>query len=164
MRSQSGNLGPPLSNSLSRQAGLSLLEVALALAVLTFGLGGVVSLYLSSERSADLTRQRMAAEMLASRKAEALKAAGFNALREHIASHATADKPNQAVYPSGAPLETGLLGQVGAGPDRLCLWRAELELLSPEGGAPSYVRVDSIVEWGVGSSERKARERLYVFE
>jgi len=156
-RSRFGARGP-----LASQAGVSLIEVSLAIVVLAFGVGGVLTVLQSSERGAGRSHRVCVAQMIASQKAEELKAAGFAALRDYISATPKPGAPGSAVYPSAGPEEMPLAGAASAGPGSVCRWRAELALTAVAEGSPPFVRIVSIVEWqGDGQTERI--EHAYVY-
>ncbi|MCX7016075.1 MAG: hypothetical protein NTW86_26545 [Candidatus Sumerlaeota bacterium] len=148
----------------SPQAGQSLVEVSLALAVLFFGIGGAVDLYVTTERSAGRTRQYAAAQLLAAAKAEEVKAAGAAALQQYLESHLTpgAAAPT-ALYPPDKPLVVPAPAGFSEKSASFS-WRATLEEAQP--GAPDYpsIRVKSIVEWSDGASTRRAEQKAFVLQ
>jgi Tfp pilus assembly protein PilW len=151
---------------LSRKSGLSLVEILMAIAVMAFGLGGIMTLYVQSQKNADLSHRRTAAEFLVSRKAQELKAAGYETLLSYMKKSQQAGAPHKVLIPD-PPAKTPLGSAAAQGGLAECVWQAELEQF---GGPAGCVEVRVWAKWpaqgalGDGAHMRETATALYVFE
>jgi hypothetical protein len=141
---------------------MTLIEIALALLVLAFGLGAVVHLHLASQRAAALAHRRVAAQTLAARKGQEIKAVGYRDLLAYLSRHEREGEGHLALCPPEAPAELILEGVGRKSAALKCSWQAEIEQPADMSGC---LRILSRVEWGGGTPEQcRGQQIVYVFE
>lgn len=122
-----------------KRSGVSIIEVLMALAVLTFGLAYLIQLQTSTVRRSSEQRMRAKAQLLACEKAEELRAAPFMALQQ------------AALQGSEIPLESPKA------------YRCFAEVAAAD-DANTMIRIRSVVEWGsAGDAPRRAEYLAYAF-
>jgi Tfp pilus assembly protein PilV len=93
----------------SALCGVSLMEVLLALVLISFGLFGIVDLYMNQAKHVARTQQQVQAASLAQSYLAQLQAAGYQAVEEKIRTHADAANPDLASLfprPTGSTLNS----------------------------------------------------------
>lgn len=122
-----------------KPSGVSIIEVLMALAVLTFGLAYLIQLQTSTVRRSGEQRMRTKAQLLACEKAEGLRAAPFEALQQ------------AALQGSEIPLESPKA------------YRCFAEVAAVD-DIDKAIRIRSVVEWGsAGDAPRRAEYLAYAF-
>jgi len=98
----------------------------MAIAILAFGMGAILQLYVQTQKTANFNHRRTAAEFLVSRKAQQFKAAGYESLIDYIKESGQTGAPHKVLVPE-KPAKAPLAAEDIRGGLAECLWQAELE-------------------------------------
>ena len=125
---------------MKRTKAFTLIEVVLALAVLVFGLYGVLDLFFHSHRTANRSHLQTQAFFVAQQRVEELKSVGYDALRSYL------------TQPSVSPSEPILYPEEWEPADakKSLYWRVQLREVTEQ---PDCVEIQASVRHAVAEGE-----------
>ena len=139
-----------MGNRSKARRGVTLMEILLALVLLSFGLFGVVDLYMNQSRLVVRSQRQVRAASLAQSYLAQLQAAGYGALDEKLRTHADAASPDRSwLFPS--PTGSTLDGDFE--------WNAHLRRIETDGRKRIEARV--VVERGAPASGRAGQDSAH---
>ena len=130
-----------MAPSTNLRRGISLIEILIAIAFLTFGLAGVTDMYVTQMQQAARTRQQQTANATAASMLTELQAAGFAALDAKLAAQREVD-----LFPKPAPSTNANV-----------LWNAHLKKEQKDGVNRIHIAVTAT--WALADAGKSASIR-----